>query len=81
MARNRAGRCCEHCHMSEAEHQEKFKMRLNVNHKEPFHQHANKSLANRLSNLEALCKSCHTRADWKWRKEHPMQAVLNFRAA
>lgn len=77
--RERAHRCCEHCGMAEAAHLVKFKMRLNVNHIEPFHQHKNKSYANRLSNLEALCKPCHTRTDWKWRKEHPMQITIDFR--
>lgn len=77
--RDRAGRCCEHCGMSEAVHLERYRQRLNVNHKIPFHQHRRKSEANSASNLEALCKPCHTRADWKWRKENPVQSSLSFR--
>jgi hypothetical protein len=65
--------------MTEAEHLERFSMGLNVNHKTPFHQHTNKTTANRLSNLEALCKSCHTKEDWKWRKTHPIQLGMDLR--
>lgn len=77
--RDRAGRCCEHCGMPEEEHLVRHRQRLNVNHKTPFHQHLRKSVANKAGNLEALCKSCHTKADWIWRKAHPIQASLNFR--
>ena len=37
--------------------------RLDVNHKERFHNHQNAKSANRPSNLEALCRSCHAKAD------------------
>lgn len=73
--RDRAGRCCERCGMSEADNGR----RLDVNHKEPFHQYRNKSAANRPSNLEALCRRCHTVTDWEWRKANPVQTVLTFR--
>lgn len=75
--RDRAGRCCEHCGKSEADNGR----RLDVNHKEPFHQSTNKRAANRPANLEALCRPCHTVTDWKWRKEHPVQTALSFRVA
>lgn len=78
-ARDRAKRCCEHCGMEEAEHLAKYRQRLHVHHDEPFHQQRNKSAANRLSNLVALCRSCHTKADWKWRKANPVQGALELR--
>jgi hypothetical protein len=65
--------------MTEAEHLQRYRQRLNVNHKTPFHQHTKKAAANRASNLEALCKPCHTKADWKWRKENPIQTTLSFK--
>lgn len=71
--RKRAGYRCEHCGLSQEAHLRRWRMRLNVNHKDPFHQSRSKVSANRISNLEALCKPCHTKADWKWRKSHPVQ--------
>lgn len=78
-ARDRAKRCCEHCGMEEAEHLAKYRQRLHVHHDEPFHQQRNKTAANRLANLVALCRSCHTKADWKWRKANPVQGALELR--
>lgn len=72
--RDRAGRRCEHCGMSEEENGR----RLDVNHIIPFHQHKNKTKANSPSNLEALCRSCHTTADWKYRKDNPMQVCFDI---
>lgn len=77
-ARKKAGYRCEHCGMTQDDHLARYRQRLNVNHREPFHQLANKSAANRPSNLEALCKPCHMKADWKWRKENPMQMSLTM---
>jgi len=77
--RDRAGRCCEHCGMTESDHVARYNQRLNVNHIEPFHQHQNKRKANSPKNLEALCKSCHTKADWRWRKNNPLQTALTLR--
>lgn len=74
--RERAGRKCEHCGMTENEHLAKWGQRLQVNHKNPFHQSRRKAEANRIGNLEALCKPCHTRADWAWRKANPVQMVI-----
>lgn len=71
-------RTCKHCGMSEDESKAKGWGRLQVNHIVPFHQWQNKSAANKQGNLEALCKSCHTKADWKWRKENPVQQSLDF---
>lgn len=72
--RKRAGYKCEHCGIS----QEDCGRKLDVNHIEPFHQHRNKTQANKLSNLEALCKSCHMKTEWKWRKENPLQYVIKM---
>ena len=75
----RDGFKCLHCGIGRDEHKEKYKCDFNVNHKVPFHQFGGKTeLANRLSNLETLCKSCHTKADWKYRKENQMQNVFHF---
>lgn len=71
--RKRAGYKCEHCGID----QESHGRALEVNHKTPFHQFGGTTeLANRLGNLEALCKKCHTTADWKWRKSNPVQLSL-----
>lgn len=73
-ARKRAGYKCEHCGIT----QDECGRKLDVNHIEPFHQSKNKSHANRLSNLEALCKSCHMLTEWKWRKENQLQYAMKF---
>lgn len=73
-ARTRAGRCCERCGKTEAENGR----RLDVNHKVPFHQSPRKEMANKLSNLEALCRSCHQKADWLWRSTNSVQFSLSF---
>lgn len=70
--RIKAGRCCEHCGKTEIENGR----RLDVNHKKPFHQFNRKELANKMSNLEALCRSCHQQADWLWRKNNPVQLSI-----
>lgn len=73
--RKRAKYKCEHCGMFEKEHIATHKQKLHVNHKVPYHQHSAGN-PNRLSNLEALCISCHMKADWKWRRENPVQMTL-----
>lgn len=73
-AREKAGRCCEHCGKTEHENGRK----LDVNHIVPFHQHKNKSDANKPSNLEALCRSCHTKTDYLWKKNNSVQFVLDI---
>ena len=73
--RRAAGFKCEHCGMSEDDHMKMYGCTLHVNHKVPYHQHASGN-PNKPSNLEALCRSCHTKADWKWRKDHPQQLTL-----
>ena len=67
-------RTCKRCGKTEQENGR----RLDVNHIIPFHQHKNKTQANKQSNLEALCRSCHTKTDWAYRKNNPMQVCLNI---
>jgi hypothetical protein len=75
--KSRDGYKCLHCGMTDAECKEKYKCSLNVNHIRPFHQFGgNTKLANKPSNLESLCKSCHTKADAKWRRENAVQYSL-----
>ncbi|AZE55897.1 hypothetical protein C4K03_3744 [Pseudomonas synxantha] len=73
--REKAGRCCELCGKPEADNGR----RLDVNHKIPFHQSQSKEKANKLSNLEALCRSCHQKTDWIWRRDNAVQFSLSFR--
>lgn len=68
------GRKCKRCGMTELENGRK----LDVNHIIPFHQHRNKTQANKQSNLEALCRSCHTKTDWEYRKNNQMQICLDI---
>lgn len=72
--REAAGYKCERC----GKPQEDCGRKLDVNHKEPFHQHKNKKQANKMSNLEALCKSCHMKTEWEWRKSNPIQHAIRF---
>ena len=70
---------CVSCGISSDDHIKKYGCELNINHIIPFHQFGGMTeLANKLRNLESLCKSCHTKADWKYRKENPIQQVLCF---
>lgn len=68
------GRVCRICGKTEEENGRK----LDVNHIIPFHQHRNKTAANKQSNLEALCRSCHTKTDWEYRKNNPTQILLDI---
>lgn len=75
----RDGFKCVDCGINREDHFEKYGCDFNVNHIKPFFQFGgNTALANKLSNLETLCKSCHTKADWKYRKENQMQLGLGL---
>ena len=75
----RDGFKCVQCGISREEHHKKYHCDFNVNHKKPFHQFGGKTeLANKSSNLETLCKSCHTKTDWQYRKANPIQQILCF---
>lgn len=63
--RRRAGRTCEMCAVDEADTGEL----LHVHHIVPFRNFATAREANRLSNLQALCRACHTKA------EHAVEAA------
>jgi HNH endonuclease len=62
-ARKRAKDCCERCGKT----QEANGRRLDVHHKIRFFNFTNSQEANKLSNLIALCQSCHRRADMEER--------------
>lgn len=72
--RKAAGYKCESCGLSQQENGRK----LDVNHKIPFSQWTNKVKANEKINLEALCRSCHMKIEWKYRKENEMQMLLGL---
>ena len=75
----RDGFKCVQCGIGREEHYKRYRCDFNVNHKKPFHQFGGKTeLANKPSNLEALCKSCHTKADWQYRKSNQIQQILCF---
>lgn len=69
-------RCCG-CGMNREDHFKKYNCDLNVNHIKPFYQFGGMTRnANKLNNLETLCRSCHTKADWKYRRENSIQLNL-----
>lgn len=71
--RKRDKNTCQHCGVTEAE----VGRKLEVHHITPFCQFAGDNRkANRPSNLVTLCKSCHMKAEWKWRQENEVQISL-----
>lgn len=56
---------CLDCGMTELESIEKYGSSLDVDHVTPFHNFNNYKEANRVSNLESRCKSCHKIAESK----------------
>jgi len=75
----RDGFACVKCGLTQEQHKEKYGRDLSVNHIKPFHQFGGKTeLANKPSNLETLCDSCHTKTDWEYRKNNEIQQVLKF---
>lgn len=74
----RDGHKCRHCGIDSETQFRLYGRSFSVNHIIPFHQYGNTVKANSPSNLETLCDSCHTKADWIYRKNNPMQGVLNF---
>jgi len=70
---------CLKCGITEEEHREKLNRGLEVNHIRPFWQfNGDNQKANKLSNLETLCRSCHQLTEWEYRRTHAMQKVLPF---
>ena len=68
---------CVQCGMNREDHYAKYNCDFNVNHIKPFHQFGGKTeLANKPSNLETLCKSCHTKTDAAYRKNNQIQMIL-----
>lgn len=74
----RDGHKCRHCGIDSETQFRLYGRSFSVNHIIPFHQYGNTVKANSPSNLETLCDSCHTKADWIYRKNNPMQGVLSF---
>lgn len=78
-ALKRDGYKCIRCNMTQAESIERNGRSLEVNHIIPFWQfQGDNSKANKLSNLETLCRSCHMKAEWEYRRSNHMQKVLPF---
>lgn len=70
---------CVQCGISDQDHRDKHGYGLDVNHIRPFWQfRGDNQKANRLSNLESLCRSCHQLKEWDGRKNEPVQSVLPF---
>lgn len=68
---------CQKCGMTEKQSLQAYKSGLHVNHIIPFNQFGGKTqLANKHSNLESLCPSCHTITDAAWRRNNPVQLSL-----
>lgn len=75
----RDGYQCVKCGMSHQDQLATNKREFSINHIIPFRQFGGKNqLANKLSNLETLCDSCHVKTDWDYRKNNLMQGVLGF---
>ena len=77
-AMKRDGYKCCHCGIDHNEQMKRYNRSFSINHIVPFFQADSTDKANKLSNLETLCDSCLTKADWAYRKNNPMQGVLNF---
>lgn len=78
-ALKRDGYRCVECGISDEAHREEHGYGLDVNHIRPFWQHCgDNEKANRLSNLESMCRSCHQTKEWRERRSGPVQSVLPF---
>ena len=75
----RDGFKCVRCNLTRDQQFKKYGRDFSVNHIRPFHQFGGRNeLANKPSNLETLCDSCHTKTDWQYRKANPIQQILCF---
>lgn len=75
----RDGYKCKRCGITNEDHLAKCGSSLEANHIIPFWQHrGDNQRANNPSNLESLCKSCHTKTDWEYRKRCQIQTILAF---
>jgi len=74
-ALKRDGYKCLDCGMTDDESRAIYGRSLDVDHVEPFHNFTNSAAANRLSNLETRCKSCHRKAE---AKRVAVQSILPF---
>lgn len=71
LTKKRDNYTCQCCGISEKQAKKKYGNGLEVHHKKPYLFFNNDYLkANDLSNLITLCKSCHQKTEWEYRKEH-----------
>lgn len=70
----RDGGKCVACGMDRKAHKEKYGSDIEVNHIEPFRNFINHRDANKLDNLETVCKSCHRGRE----KKENLQIVMDF---
>lgn len=61
--RRRDGFGCQECGMTQREHMEEYGQRLDVHHIEKRREFLRGKEANRMDNLELLCRKCHARKD------------------
>lgn len=61
---------CQKCGMTQKRSLKEFGESLEVHHIIPYREFTDYKKANDLSNLITLCKSCHQKAEWEYRKEH-----------
>lgn len=57
--RERYGRECAECGMSQSDHMEQYDMSLHVHHEIKAREHSNPAVYNAVRNLKPLCISCH----------------------
>lgn len=73
--RKKALYCCEVCGKSQQENGAS----LDVNHIEPWHNFTSTKEANRVSNLQAVCKSCHRKVESRMNKQLLLPFFLHVR--
>lgn len=71
LAKKRDNYTCQCCGITQRQAIKKFGCGLEVHHKIPYIFFNDDYIkANDLSNLISLCRSCHQKAEWQYRKEH-----------
>lgn len=71
LARKRDGNVCQCCGITENQAKRKYGDGLEVHHKIPYiFFNGNYEEANKLDNLISLCRSCHQKEEWRYRREH-----------
>lgn len=71
LAKKRDNYICQCCGITQRQAVKKYGSGLEVHHKIPYVFFGDDYFAaNDLSNLVSLCRSCHQKTEWKYRKEH-----------